>query len=50
MLTAKLDETDTLLLLESQKFEAEYNESSTGNIDKVNNKILSSFETICTLK
>ena len=33
-----LDETDTLLLLASQKFEAEYNASSTGDKDKAEDK------------
>ena len=35
-----LDETDTLLLLAPQKFEADYNESSSDNKDKDDNEIL----------
>ena len=35
-----LNETDTLLLLTSQKFEADYNESSTGHKDKDGDEIL----------
>ena len=35
-----LDETDTLLLLASQKFKAEYNASSTGYKDKVDKILL----------
>ena len=32
--------TDTLLLLASQKFEAEYNESSTGDKNKADDEVL----------